>query len=231
MADYLTLCQNAARDCGIPGTGPSAVTGQTGQLGWLVRTVAQVYTDLQNEHPDWRWLRSEFTVSTTASDGQYASGDCTDSIDSATISRFARWWDEEFQIYLTSAGLGTRHHIPYVQWDEFRLVWLTGNPNNGYPSMVSIDPRNNLRLGPVPDAAYTFTGEYQKSPQILAANSDTPGMPARFHRLIELGTMKRFAAKYGAPEVWDQANNEEGPLKLALEVDQLPPRRFGAPLC
>lgn len=231
MTDFLTLCQDTARDCGIPGTGPAAVTNQTGQLGWLVRKVKESYVNLQNEQPDWRWLRSEFSVETSASDGQYAYGDCTDTIASATITRFAKWWTEEFQVYLTSAGVATQGHVAYVRWEEFRYTWRTGSPSTGHPCMVSVDPRDNLRLGPVPDAAYTVTGEYQKSAQILAADADVPEMPVRFHRLIVVRAMKAFATKYASPETWDAAHGEEEPLQLALEIDQLPERRFAPPLC
>lgn len=226
MADFLQLCKDTARECLVPGVGPTSTANQTGQAGFIVQTVKNSYTELQNEQPDWRWLRSEFTVQTVANTDSYAYGALTDSIGSAVITRFARWWTGEFQIYLTSSGIGSRHHIPYLKWAAFRATWLTGSHPASYPSAVSIDPRDKLRLGAKPNAVYTFTGEYQKSPQVLAADGDIPEMPNRFHNLIVYRAMKRFAGRYGAPEIWDSAHDMEGPLLLSLEVDQKPEPEF-----
>src|SRR5206468_2200601 len=142
---------------------------------------------------------------------------------SAAISRFARWWTEEFQIYRTSDGIGGRHAIGAIRWDLWRRVWLTGSQNAGYPAQVTIDPRNNLRLGAKPDAIYTFTGEYQKSPQTLAVDADVPEMPAQYHQIIVARAMKRYAGYHSAPEVWTQADAIEKPLYASLLIDQLPP--------
>lgn len=237
MSTFLQLCSDTRRECKINGSGPTSVLAQTGELERVVAWVKNAYIDLQNEQPNWRWLRSEFTVQTVANDDTYAFGDCTDSIASATISRFARWWDEEFQIFLTSAGIATRHSIPFVRWEDHRRAWHTGSQNATYPSEVSIDPRDNLRLGAKPDAIYTLTGEYQKGPQILAADGDTPEMPSRFHQLIVAMAMRRYAAAYAAPEIdvaADRIENGDGRrvgLRLMLEVDQLPEPRWAEPLC
>jgi hypothetical protein len=209
------------------------VLNQTGELERVVAWVKNAYVDLQNQQPNWRWMRSEFSVQTVANVDSYAydAAGVIDSISAAAIDRFARWWDEEFQIYLTSAGIGGRHYLPYNSWDLHRQVWHTGSPNAGYPSEVSIDPRDKLRLGAKPDAVYTLTGEYQKSPQILAADADVPEMPGRFHQIIVTRAMRRYAAFHAAPEVDVAADRIEGPLVLALEIDQLPQPRYGDALC
>lgn len=232
MSTFLQLCADVRRECRIPGTGPTSVIGQVGQLERVVNWVKNVWTDLQNEQPNWRWMRSEFSLQTVASTDSYAynAAGMTDSIDSAAISRFARWWDEEFQIYLTSAGVGTRHAVPYVRWEMWRAIWLTGNIAASYPSQVSIDPRNKLRLGAKPDAIYTLTGEYQKSAQTLAADGDIPEMPVQYHQIIVARAMKRYAASNAAPEVWAAAQDVEAPLSDALYADQIPEPRFGPAL-
>lgn len=238
MSTFLELVQAAARECGVPGSGPTSVLNQTGELGRFVSWVRESWTDLQNEQTSWRWMTGNFTIQTTASVGKYAydASGVTDEDSAAAISRFDRWWDERVQIYLTSAGLGGRHFIPFEPWDSFYFTWLTGNPNPGYPASFSIDPQNRIRLGPVPDAIYTVTGEYQKSAQILAEDIDTPEMPSRFHRLIVAMAMKRYAAFEAAPEVHAAAdqieNGEKGRpgLRQALQANQLPPPRFAAPL-
>jgi len=238
MSTFLELCQATRLECGIPGSGPTSVTNQTGELARIVGWVRESWTDLQNEQNAWRWMTGNFTIQTADSDPHYAYNDSavTDADTGVAISRFARWWTENIQIYLTSGGLGSRHMIPYTGWDSYRFTWLTGSQPNGYPACSSIDPQNRLRLGPVPNGIYTLEGEYQKSAQILAEDDDTPEMPARFHRLIVAMAMKRYAAFEAAPEVHAAAdmieNGERGRpgLRAALLADQLQEPRFAAPL-
>lgn len=230
MSNYLQLFQDAVRECGVSSTVPATAQSQTGELARVAKWVIQSWTEIQASRTDWRWMRSEFTLSTSSGDDQYAYSDCTDSIASATITRFARWLPSEFQIYLTSAGVGTQRWLTYYPWDQFKRVYKIGTQNNSAPVVASIDPRNNLRLGPKPDAAYTVTGEYQKSPQTLSANADEPEMPAQFHQLIVYKAMEKYAGYSGAAEVWARVQNEAQSLRLALEADQLPLPNFGSAL-
>lgn len=232
MSDFLALCKDLRRECRIPGSGPTAVTNQVGQMADVVEWVKKAYTRLQQEQPNWRWLRGNFTLQTIADTDKYAfdHANLTDADTGVAISRWAKWWTEEFQIYLTSAGIGTRRYIPYVRWELHRQVWHTGNPNASNPSEVSIDPQNRLRLGAKPDGIYTLTGEYQKGPQILAADGDVPEMPSRFHDLIVAMAMKSYAASEAAPEVFAEANRIEAYYRPLLQVDQMPVPRFDGPL-
>jgi hypothetical protein len=232
VSTYLALSQDYRTECGIGGSGPASVVSPgSRELERAVANVANAWTEIQNEQPNWRWMRGNWTLQTTASDGIYAYGDVTDADTSTAIDRFARWWDEEAQIYLTSAGVGTQRHLTFVPWYIFRQTWLLGSVNTGAPVEWSIDPQNRLRLGPAPDAIYTVTGEYQKSAQTLAADADTPEMPARFHRMIVGKAMRKYAAFHAAPEVDHAGMALENAMRFALEVDQLPEPRFGGPLC
>jgi hypothetical protein len=133
VSTFLHLCQDVRRECAIAGSGPLSVLNQTGELARVVAWTKNSYTELQNKKPNWRWMRSSFTVDTVSGTDAYAYSDCTDTIDSAVISRFKRWYPNEFQIYLTSAGTGTQHRIAFQTWDLFRQVWKTGSQNNSYP--------------------------------------------------------------------------------------------------
>lgn len=224
---YLELCQALRRECAVGGSGPAAVTNQTGELERLVNWIKDAYVEIQMEEPNWRWLRSEFTFQTSADDDTYAYGDVNDAFTGSAITRFDRWWTEEVQIYLTSAGMSGRHHIPFSRWENFRRVWLTGDHDSQYPSCFSIDPRDNFRLGGKPNDAYTVTGEYQKSPQELSADDDEPEMPAKFHTLIVARAMEKYAAYHAAPEVDAAAQRIIDRLMPELRANQLPEPRLG----
>lgn len=235
---FLQMCQRVARECGVSTntTVPSTVTSQTGILADIVNWVATAWEEIQARHQNWRWMRSRFSVSATVGDDSYAYGDCTDSIDSAAISRFRRWWplDDEGNnnifIYLTSAGAGTQTRLSYLPWSIFRQMYRIGTQNNGYPAYVSIDPQNNLVLGPPPDGTYTVTGEYQRGGLVLDDDADTPDLPADYHMLIVWRAAQKYGEFKSAPEVFSRAVRTGNILMRQLELDQLPQMSTAGPL-
>lgn len=230
MSNFLQLAQDLRRECGISGTGPTTVVSQTGELLRVVNWIIASWKELQNHKNNWRWMRAPFTVQTVAAVDTYAYGACTDVLTSALISRFKRWYPKEFQIYLTTSGIGTSHWLTEFPWDSFKRIWKVGNQNNGYPAAVAIDPQNNFRLGAKPNDIYTVTGDYQRSAQVLAIDTDVPEMPADFHQLIVFRGMKKYAAFAGASEVWASAKDQHAQMMLDLMLDQLPQPGFGEPL-
>ena len=197
MSTYLSGSVDLRRECGMSGTGPAAVTGQTGDLERIVEWYAQAYTEIQNRHQDWLWLRSTFTVDTTASDDTYAYGDVTDSRLSALITRFRRWWLYDVdgfpnvRSYLTSAGVSGEKYLLPLPWAAFRDLYKRGTQTNNAPVHITVDPQRNLILGPKPNGIYTVTGEYQMSAQVLAADGDTPEMPSDYHQFNFYQTPKK----------------------------------------
>ena len=89
---------------------------------------------------------------------------------------------------------------------------------------------NRINFGPSPDTNYIVRGFFQQSAQVLAANSDTPEMPTRFHQLIVYEAMRKYAAEAGAPDLWAHAKDEAARMWGALRADQLPQGRFGSPV-
>ncbi len=234
--NYLELCRRARRECGIAGaeTNPTAVTSQVGEYRRLVDWVSEAWTEIQGRHTDWRWLRRELTFNTTAGDGSYSYGDVTDVDAAAVISRFSHWWahDEEmpFTIYLTSAGAAGERDLIYIPWENFRWHYRRGVHNNAPPVHISVDPQNRLVLGPTPDAIYTVKGTYQRGPQILAADGDTPEFGSQYHMLIVYRTMEKYSIFENAPEVYDGGKKAEGRLMAQLEAVELPEFRLAEPL-
>lgn len=233
---YLQLCQELRREARRTGTGPTAVTGQVGELQDMVSWAANAWTELQNDRQDWRWMRSSFTVNTTSGDDSYAYTDCTDTLTSAAIARFGRWLPTDtdgtpvFKSYLTSSGVGSEAFLGYLPWGAFRSLYKTGTQNNGPPAYFTIDPQNNLVLGPKPDGIYTITGDYQRGAQVLTANGDTPDMPSRFHQLIVYLALSKYAGSVAAPEAMYRAASEGRSMMRQLERDQLPKIGLARPL-
>jgi len=213
---------------------PATVTGQTGNLLDAVDWAADAYTELQNSKETWRWLRSKFSISTIAMKEEYAPEDCFDTRLSATLTRLSRWSVSDPynspKCYLASSGVGAQYFLQYISWDAFCALYRIGNITNAAPCHITIDPQNNIILGPTPNDVYTVTGEYQMSPQILANDGDIPEMPKQFHMLIVYEAMRKYAGDQLAQEAMVRATNEGGAMRSHLELNQLPSWRQGRPL-
>lgn len=224
---YLQLCSQLRQEAVDSGTGPTAVTSQTGELARFVTWISDAYVELQQDREDWIWMRKSFTVSTVASTGEYAYTDCTDTVSAIAIARFARWYQYSFKCYLTSDGVGTEYPLRWIEWETFRRFYRYGTQTDGQPRHVSVNPLLQFCLGPKPDAVYTVSGDYHLGPQILAADGDTPEMPSRFHKLIVYEAMSKYGGSRVAPEAIMRANSEGGKLRSALEMTQLPQLTYG----
>ena len=230
MSTYLQLAVLLRQKALDSGTGPSGVTGQTGQLARLVQWIPDAWEEMQKEHDDWLWMRRSFTVQTVASDGEYAYTDCTDATTSAVIARFSHWYKDWFQCYLTSSGVGAEYRLKWVEWDAFKSRYHFGAQNDGPPEHVSVNPARSFVLGPEPDAIYTVTGDFQLAPQVLAANGDTPEFPSEFHRLIVYEALMKYGLNSVAPEKISSAQIESRSLRSALTRQQRPKIRLGCSL-
>lgn len=224
MATYLQLVQKLASETGtISGTQPSTVVGQTGRLGKMARWVSDAWTMIQGIHGEWRWMRSDFSGSTVASTRAYASTDL------GIASRFGEWICEgpdesRFSLYLTATGVADEGQLFYRDYDWFWTNCMRGAQSNDRPSLFTITPDNKIALHPIPDAVYTIRGPYRKDAQILAADSDTPEMPSRFHDLIIDVALEFFVDVHDeVPQTIQMHRLRRIPRFVALERDQLPP--------
>lgn len=219
---FLELCKRVSRECGIAGTGPAAVTGQSGEASRVVNWVISAYDDLQIKRPDWYWLRGSFSFATTADDGRYTSSDA------GIASRFQDWDLASLRLYLTSTS--DEQELCFVPYDKFRSQYLVGPQTSSRPYHFSVSPAKELLLGPAPNDTYTVSGEYYKAPQTLAADSDEPELPSRYHMAIAYRAMMMYARFESASEIYEDANTNYKRLVRAIELNQLPGIEMGAPL-
>lgn len=230
MATYLQLCQKVARDSGtISGTSPATVSGQTGRLGLIVAQVAEAWVQIQNLHAHWRWMRGEFSGTTTSGAGQYTNN-------SWALTDWAEWVHDEYDhrphsIYLTATGVSDERVLIEIPWRRWREQFDRGTQTNSYPAYYAISPANEFCLGPTPDATYTVKGEYRKTVETLSANADEPNCPARFHDIIAWRALMLLAQ-------FDEASSDYFILARqnylsyldALRRDQLPATTTGPAL-
>jgi len=219
MSTYLVLCQDMARDVGIPGTGPSSVDATTlsEEENAVVRYIAQADQDIQSRWFDWDFL--------------WAQVDITASSGAATLvspTTLGNWkldsvvWDkasEDYQI------------LEYMEWNEYRDSYKYGTIDSDIPEVFSVRPDNVIDLYPTPNSSTAVSTEYWTIPTVLSSDGDISAIPPRFHKIIIARAKMYYAENEDAPEIMAGALAEFEDLLDKLEADQLPRqknRRFSA---
>jgi len=168
--------------------------------------------DVQEYHTTWEWMKKTVTFNTVATVGSYTP-----------VADLGEWDFNSFRAYLTAAGVGTEMMIPFTPYEPFYNNYLLGARKLVYsrPSEISVSPAKALLLGLAPNDIYTVSGEYYKAPVVLAADADTPEMPARFHKLIVYRAMTMYGAFEAANEVYQRGEQEYRRMINKLELNQL----------
>lgn len=236
MSTFLELCQSVAVESGtVPTIGePLTVTGQTDpRLYRVVRWTREAWRQIQTSESHWRWMRGEFSGTTTSGTQRYLASDLGIS------TRFGQWILPDapeyvdMTYYKTSTGQSGEQRMSYKPWNEFYRECLVGSvaSNTGAPQIFTVTPDNKLAFYPIPDDTYTIRGQYMKSEQILAADTDEPEMPSQFHPLIEwlaLGLLATFDESVVQKPMWkDYEEQYWGRLNRHQKVMKI---GVGAPL-
>lgn len=216
--DFLALCKRARYEAGISGDGPSTVLNQSGQLGRVVNWVAEAWRDIQLMRPNWLFMHSEFTLNTVAATRDYLASDYA-------ITDLKLWDTGSFLIYKTATGVSDQNeliYLPYKRWRSEYRVRMDDRADER-PILFTILPDNKIRFEPRPDDIYTIEGEYKRTTQLFAADTDVPtNLPDDFHMAIVWQALTYYGFYENAPEVLDQAETKFGDLLIRLELEQLP---------
>lgn len=224
--NFLALCQRLRQEAGIPGTGPSAVTSQTGELKRIVDWVATAWTEIQAEQATWRWMRQSATVTTVAGTNAY------DLTNWGIDGEFSYWYPTSFTIYRQSLGRSDERDLVWMDYDTWRRLYDFGvaASTQGQPTEFAIKPDESIVLGFIPDAAYVVRADYQQAPIALAADADIPGCPTQFHMAIVWKALMYYGEYESAPEAYGRGKNNFTTVMGQLRKSQLPAISVGAPL-
>lgn len=211
MSTYIQLCQDMAREVGIPGTGPSGVTPTAEEEKDIVRQIKDADLDVQRRWFNWNFLWAEASITTV-------SGTSTISSPSDLMQ-----WNIDSVVFDPTSDNYQR--LEYVKWKEYRDDYKYGDVDTGTPEIFSIKPNNVVDLYPTPDSNTTITAEYWNTPTELSSASDVSAIPLRFHRIIICRAKVYYAEQNDAPEILSSSIAEFGDLLDKLESDQLPSQR------
>lgn len=215
--NYLALCKRLRQEAGIAGSGPSTVTGQTGEYLRVTEWVAAAYEDIQSVHQDWDFLRTDITFST--------------SDPSISVSNFGSWKENSFRCYLTATGVSDEQFLAYIPWEQFRDLYLFGSNRSttGRPTCITVKPDLSLYIYPTADAAYTVTGEYYKAPYTFSADADVPVF--HLHHMAIVWRALMYYGQYSSePDKYQAGIGEYERLLSKMEGAYLQSITYGNPL-
>ena len=211
--NFLELCQRVRQECGVAGSGPTAVTSQVNVMARIVDWTRRAWIDIQSKYPFWKFLRNQETKVLVIDQREYSLK--TDwGLD--TVDKFDR---ENFYIYDVSAEDETK--LTFKPYGEFRRMFRTFSP--GRPSIYTELPGGSIAFDRIPDAAYTITFDYWMTPEKMTENDDIPSLPEHFHDVIVWKATMMFAGNETATEVFQYAKSQFDPLYARLFVDQADP--------
>jgi hypothetical protein len=206
---YLELCQETRRVCAITGSGPSSVTGQTGILQKLVYWVADADVAIQRTWINWDFLyRTDFSVATVAGSAEYIK-----PLDLGA-------WDKT-SVFL-NRGTSTNQQLFEIEYRRYFSQMANGVISQTKPGNFILPPSKNLILYPTPNAVYTLTANYWRTPVRMVNNADTSLIPESYIRAIIARAKMYYAIEEEATEVYNEALSEFIQTMNQLQADQLP---------
>lgn len=215
MSDFVTLCQRLRAEAGLSGTGPTAVTGQTGHYANVVRWIQQAYSLVLKAYPwTFLWARGTFDLV----DGSTAC-------DLSALPNIGRIWADSW-VDRTSTG-GRRPS--FISWGSLDTLSLDSTVE-GAPIHWTRFPDASVVVYPIPDQAYTIRLDYQKDGHTLAANADEPLIPdAELHDVIVFRGLMLYGLHDANPDAYAHGERMYNQL-LGLMAERYTPPVVFAPL-
>ncbi len=215
---FLEIAQRIRQECGIAGSGPTSLSGQTGELKRVVDWMYAAYQDIQASHSTWEFLRDEFSFSTAIGQADYPALIDLNEWDTDTLRCYLNLDDEQF--------------LPHVDWEVFRDTYKMGSNRSraGRPTCFSIKPNNAISFDCVPDGIYTITGEYYSYPKNIASQNDSPVFPEQYHMAIVYRAMMFFGTYAAEPDKYSVGQDEYQRMLRRMASTLLPRITFSEPL-
>jgi hypothetical protein len=223
--NLLQLVNQTRVECGVSGPTLSSAQNLSGESARILAWVQQAWIDVQTSKEDWLFLRETFEFNTVASQWEYTAAN-------AGLTDFGNWKRDSFRASSVNNLYRDEQLLNYMDWTTYRNLYRYANMRNtlARPVVVSITPNKDLAFGSTPDQIYTINGEYYTQPVSLTADTDIPGIPARFHMIIVYRAMMYYAGYESAAEVLARGDFEYRRLYSRMEIDQLPTIVSGPPL-
>lgn len=184
---YLELVKALQEESGSGSSSIATLVGVSGEPLRLRNWIDTANLTIQSQWVDWKFLWNEATPITTG----------VDSSDYVGPEDLNVWDKQSFRI----DGVP----VPKTSVQEYLVKDFPVTNATGKPNRIFIMPNNQLRVYPTPDAAYTVTANYWRTPLSLKLDTDidnaTPLIPPQFHRVVINMALQLLGTWENAPEI------------------------------
>lgn len=183
--NYLQLSKEAWVKIGLQGSGPQSVLNQSGIASDVVAWVKDAWLDIQTEEC-WNFLRSDVTTTLAIGTNEIV----VDPTVTVKIDVTKGWIDGGRITWLTYSDFVHRFHA-------------IGNGAPNYATLAADGRTIRFNAKPTVAASIHYLG--WKPAVSLAADTDTPVIPAQYHRLIVYRAIMLYAIREEAGGLYNGA--------------------------
>lgn len=202
--NFLQLCQRLRQETGISDSGPSNVTGQTGDMKRIVDWVNESWVRLQGMRPNWNWM--------------WKLGEVEIPAGVKIIPMNDRLIPDT--VYVDGTP------IRVIAYPEFREI----TRQNSVPNVVAYRPDGALAIGAASANARLMSYEAYREPQRFTQGINAPFMPEPYHMIIVWAALMEYAIYDEAPELIQKARLNYEQLLAELTANTLPTIEMPGPL-
>jgi hypothetical protein len=208
VATYLQLCNRLRLEAAVSGSDMTDVEDQTGENQRMATWVAQGWQDLQNERPNWDFMKSSqllgqgVSFATVSGQAEYELGTGPGTV-GVTADDFGSWVPRSFRDQTTASGVQDQIPLAWLSYAAWRDAYAMGAQQSvtTRPAAIAVGPNNSILVGPYPTATYTLTGDYYRAPNVMEESADTPlYLPVQFQIGIVWRALWHYGMYEGAPE-------------------------------
>jgi hypothetical protein len=207
--NFLQLCQRLRQETGIADSGPSQVTGQTGDMKRLVDWIQESWLRIQSSRNDWGWMWTADSQVLGAGNSTLTLPDTVERVIPGTLT------------------IGN-HELVEIDYRDYRRLYR--ELSRGRPCQYAVRPDGVVAFSAQADQDYTVAYEAYKTPAYFTEGIEVPGMPPRFHMLIVWGALMEYAIYDEAGELYQKGRSNYDTLFAELSLDQEPRMEFAGPL-
>lgn len=213
---FLELARDLVAELG-EGSGPPAVTGQTGNMGNIVRWIAEADVYIQNLWRDWDFMWTKVEDPTL----NLNEGDSTITGLSATLATPV---ERGLSLFVTPGRAWAPQWVP---WREFvNRFENRDKPTRVRPGHWSCSPDGTIVLSDKIAQDTPWSLEYYKRPVRMAQNGDRSPIPEDFDRIIIVRAAIIYGVREDAPELVRGYSGEYDDYMEKMEGRYLPGNRF-----
>lgn len=220
--NLVQLVERARSEFGVSGTTVTTVQDPLpSEIKRLRDWVITSWDEIQNLHEDWEFLRvtSSTIIPVNASilnPSEYAAED------------IRRWREDSFRISDPGQGREFSSVLPFIPYDAWMATDGLAVNQYGKPRSFTVRPRDRaLMVSPASDALYPLFYDYQRNPQALSEDDDTPILHHSHHMIVVYKAGMKYGRYEAAPEVSVDCRQDYHRMLAVLQSQFLPPITVG----